>query len=131
MGTFNFGAGAENYNGEVLEELLTLTAQTNQTFEEKLVHIKPQIQKKFTLPSVKEKRSKNQADASQSIDGAFKNVNFRIRLNAALEHVVLFIGNVFKYSINPSTSAFVTFEISSISCSTQYLYKYQSGVIRF
>lgn len=53
MGTFNFGAGAENYNGEVLEELLTLTAQTNQTFEEKLVHIKPQIQKKFTLPSVK------------------------------------------------------------------------------
>lgn len=53
MGAFNFGVGATNYNGEVLEELLTLTAQTNQTFSEKLIHVKPQIQKKFTLPSVK------------------------------------------------------------------------------
>lgn len=53
MVTFNFGVGTTNYTGEVLEELLTLTAQTNQTFEEKLVHVKPQVQKKFTLPSVK------------------------------------------------------------------------------
>lgn len=52
MATFNFGAGTTNYTGEVLEELLTYTAQENQTFKENLIHVQPQIQKKLTLPSV-------------------------------------------------------------------------------
>lgn len=53
MATFNFGAGTTNYTGEVLEELLTDTAQLTDTFKQGLVHVKPQIQKKFTLPSVR------------------------------------------------------------------------------
>lgn len=53
MGTFNFGAGTTNYRGEVLEELLTLTAQKTDTFEKGLIHVVPQIQKQLTLPSIK------------------------------------------------------------------------------
>lgn len=53
MSAFNFGAGETNYNGEVLEELLTLTAQKTDTFKKGLIHVEPQIQKKLTLPSVK------------------------------------------------------------------------------
>lgn len=41
------------YNGEVLEDLLTYTAQGNDTFREGLVHIKPGIQHKYTLPAIK------------------------------------------------------------------------------
>lgn len=52
MATFNFGAGTTNYTGEVLEDLLTYTAQENETFKKGLIHIKPGIQKKYTLPSV-------------------------------------------------------------------------------
>lgn len=41
------------YNGEVLEDLLTYTAQGNDTFREGLIHIKSGIQFKYTLPAVK------------------------------------------------------------------------------
>lgn len=37
------------YNGEVLEDLLTYTAQGNDTFREGLVHIKSGIQHKYTF----------------------------------------------------------------------------------
>lgn len=41
------------YAGEVLEDLLTYTAQGNDTFKEGLIHIKSGIQHKYTLPAVK------------------------------------------------------------------------------
>ncbi|MDR1718040.1 MAG: hypothetical protein LBS20_19560 [Prevotella sp.] len=41
------------YNGEVLEDLLTYTAQGNDTFKEGLIHIKAGIQHKYTLPLIK------------------------------------------------------------------------------
>ena len=40
------------YSGEVLEDLLTYTAQGNDTYQEGLIHIKSGIQHKFTIPSV-------------------------------------------------------------------------------
>lgn len=48
----NFGNGLTNYNGEVLEDILTYTAQENETYKEGLIHIKAGIQKKYTLPSL-------------------------------------------------------------------------------
>ena len=53
MATFNFNAGESNYTGEVLGDLLTLTAQDNETYKEGLIHIKSGIQKKYSLPSVR------------------------------------------------------------------------------
>lgn len=41
-----------SYAGEVLEDLLTYTAQGNDTYKEGLIHIKPGIQHKYTLPSI-------------------------------------------------------------------------------
>lgn len=41
------------YNGEVLEDLLTYTAQGNDTYKEGLIHIKSGIQYKYTLPAIK------------------------------------------------------------------------------
>ena len=41
------------YNGEILENLLTFTAQGKDTFREGLVHIKSGIQHKYTLPAIK------------------------------------------------------------------------------
>ena len=41
------------YAGEVLEDLLTYTAQENDTFKEGLVHIKSGIQHKYTLPAIR------------------------------------------------------------------------------
>lgn len=41
------------YNGEVLEDLLTYTAQGNDTFKEGLIHIKSGIQHKYTLPAIR------------------------------------------------------------------------------
>lgn len=41
------------YAGEVLEDLLTYTAQGNDTFREGLVHVKSGIQHKYTLPAIK------------------------------------------------------------------------------
>ena len=41
-----------SYAGEVLEDLLLYTAQGNDTYREGLIHIKPGIQYKYTLPSV-------------------------------------------------------------------------------
>lgn len=52
MATFTFNAGQTNYTGEVLEDLLTYTAQENETYKEGLIHIKSGIQKKYALPSV-------------------------------------------------------------------------------
>lgn len=52
MGTFTFNAGQSNYTGEVLADLLTCTAQENETYKEGLIHIKSGIQKKYALPSV-------------------------------------------------------------------------------
>lgn len=48
----NLGAGATNYTGEVLEDLLSYTAQENETYKEGLIHIKAGIQKKYTLPAI-------------------------------------------------------------------------------
>lgn len=52
MGAFTFNAGQTNYTGEVLEDLLTYTAQENETYKEGLIHIKSGIQKKYALPSI-------------------------------------------------------------------------------
>jgi len=52
MAVFEFGAGQSNYTGEVLEDLLTYTAQENETYKEGLIHIKSGIQKKYALPGV-------------------------------------------------------------------------------
>ena len=52
MAAFQFNAGQTNYTGEVLSDLLTLTAQENETYKEGLIHIKSGIQKKYALPSV-------------------------------------------------------------------------------
>lgn len=41
-----------SYAGEVLEDLLTYTAQGNDTYKEGLIHIKSGIQHKYTLPSI-------------------------------------------------------------------------------
>ena len=41
------------YNGEVLEDLISYTAQGNDTFREGLIHIKSGIQHKYTLPAIK------------------------------------------------------------------------------
>lgn len=41
-----------SYAGEVLEDLLTYTAQGNDTYKEGLIHIKSGIQNKYTLPSI-------------------------------------------------------------------------------
>lgn len=41
------------YSGEVLEDLLTYTAQGNDTFREGLIHIKSGIQHRYTLPAVR------------------------------------------------------------------------------
>lgn len=40
------------YSGEVLEDLLTYTAQGNDTYKEGLIHIKSGIQYKYAIPSV-------------------------------------------------------------------------------
>lgn len=53
MATFDFGNGEANYTGEVLQHLLTLTAQENETYKEGLVHVVSGIQKKLALPSIK------------------------------------------------------------------------------
>lgn len=53
MAAFNFNAGQSNYTGEVLGDLLTLTAQENETYKEGLIHIKSGIQKKYALPQVR------------------------------------------------------------------------------
>lgn len=56
MATFNFNAGQSNYTGEVLGDLLTLTAQDNETYREGLIHIKSGIQKKYALPGMRLRR---------------------------------------------------------------------------
>lgn len=50
MPSVNFGQNS--YAGEVLEDLLTYTAQGNDTYKENLIHIKSGIQHKYTLPSI-------------------------------------------------------------------------------
>lgn len=49
--TVNFAQNG--YAGEVLEDLLTYTAQGNDTYKEGLIHIKSGIQHKYTLPAIK------------------------------------------------------------------------------
>lgn len=49
-GTINYAGNT--YAGEVLEDLLVYTARGNDTYREGLIHIKPGVQKKFTLPHV-------------------------------------------------------------------------------
>lgn len=50
MATINLGVNS--YSGEVLEDLLTYTAEGNDTYKEGLIHIKSDIQSKYTLPMV-------------------------------------------------------------------------------
>ena len=47
----NFGNGETNYTGEVLEDILTYTAEENETYKEGLIHVQAGIQKKFTIPA--------------------------------------------------------------------------------
>ena len=51
MATISFAQNT--YAGEVLEDLLTYTAQGNDTYKEGLIHTVSNIQYKYTLPSVK------------------------------------------------------------------------------
>ena len=48
--TINFSQNG--YNGEVLSDLLTYTAQGNDSYREGLIHIKSGIQRKYTLPAM-------------------------------------------------------------------------------
>lgn len=50
MATINYAGNS--YAGEVLEDLLVYTAQGNDTFREGLIHIKPGVQHKLSLPHV-------------------------------------------------------------------------------
>lgn len=50
MATINFAGNT--YAGEVLEDLLVYTAKGNETYEAGLVHVKPGIQKRYTLPHI-------------------------------------------------------------------------------
>ena len=50
MATISFAQNT--YAGEVLEDLLTYTAQGNDTYKEGLIHTVSNIQYKYTLPSV-------------------------------------------------------------------------------
>lgn len=50
MPTFSFNQGAQDYNGEVLDDILTYAIQENETYKEGLIHIKPGIQKRYALP---------------------------------------------------------------------------------
>ena len=50
MSTINYAGNT--YSGEVLEDLLVYTAHGNDTYREGLIHIKPGVQKRFTLPNV-------------------------------------------------------------------------------
>ena len=52
MSAFQFNGGQSNYTGEVLADLLSYTAQENETYKEGLIHIKGNIQKKYALPSI-------------------------------------------------------------------------------
>lgn len=73
MATFNFGAGSSNYTGEVLGDLLTLTAQDNETYKEGLIHVKSGIQKKYALPSVRlGKIIQDRAATPTSSEGEFQ-----------------------------------------------------------
>lgn len=51
MATINLGTNI--YSGEVLEDLLTYTAQGNDTYQEGLIHIKAGIQYKYAIPMVR------------------------------------------------------------------------------
>jgi hypothetical protein len=42
-----------NYNGEVLEQLLTLAATGNELVERGLIHIEPNVSTKFHIPRLK------------------------------------------------------------------------------
>lgn len=50
MSAYNFKDN--QYSGELLEDLLTYTAQENETYKEGLIHIKTGIQMKYTLPLI-------------------------------------------------------------------------------
>lgn len=52
MATFSFGAGQSNYTGEVLNDLLSYTAEENETYRHGLIHVETGIQKKLALPLV-------------------------------------------------------------------------------
>ena len=50
MGTFTFNQGQQDYQGEVLNDILTYAVEENETYKEGLIHIKPGIQKRYALP---------------------------------------------------------------------------------
>lgn len=50
MATFNFNQGQQDYQGEVLNDILTYAVEENETYKEGLIHIKPGIQKRYALP---------------------------------------------------------------------------------
>lgn len=50
MATFNFAQNG--YDGEVLEDLLSYTAQGNDTYKHGLIHVHTGIQHKYTIPQI-------------------------------------------------------------------------------
>jgi hypothetical protein len=52
MATFNFNQGAQDYTGEVLNDVLTYDIRENETYKQGLIHIHPGIQKRFTIPTM-------------------------------------------------------------------------------
>lgn len=48
----NINYAGNTYSGEVLEDLLVYTSQGNDTFAEKLIHVKSGVQKRYVLPHV-------------------------------------------------------------------------------
>ena len=62
-----------NYNGEVLEQLLTLAATGNELVDRGLIHVEPNVVKKFSIPRLKtgtmlQKRKEMPTDADSKGD---------------------------------------------------------------
>jgi hypothetical protein len=60
--------GNTNYNGEVLEQLLTLAATGNELVEKGLIHIEPEVEYKFSIPRLKSGRMLRKR-IEQPVDG--------------------------------------------------------------
>lgn len=73
MASINFAGNI--YSGEVLEDLLVYTAQGNDTYQEGLIHIKPGVQKKFTLPHVSLNKIIQDNVATPTTQGAGSDTN--------------------------------------------------------
>jgi hypothetical protein len=65
-----------NYNGEVLEQLLTLAATGNELVDRGLIHIEPEVSEKFSIPRLKTGKMLRKR-VEQPVDGDSKgNFNY-------------------------------------------------------